>query len=157
MTKYFHDATKSYVNSGVAFVLNDVQYPPNWLDLTSDDEKAAIGLVLVQVIESAPADTTYYDRSEQLEGATLTVTWTPKTAAEVTAMKRADVAWQIDTLERREIMCRQVREKYLRDEEAAAAAQGITPDQLYQQDPAYRRVKDVDNQAAALRAQWLAA
>lgn len=35
--------------------------------------------------------------------------------------------------------------------EAQAAAQGITPAQLYAENPAYKSVKDVDTQVTALR------
>lgn len=59
---------------------------------------------------------------------------------------------QIDQIERTTLMNRAVREFLLLSSEAQAAAQGVTPVQLYGLNPAYRKVKDVDNQIAALRA-----
>jgi len=43
---------------GRSFTLNDVQYPANWLRLTSDAEKAAIGITWVP--DPTPVDGRYY-------------------------------------------------------------------------------------------------
>ena len=59
---------------------------------------------------------------------------------------------QIAEIERETLMNRAVREFMLLSAEAQAAAQGITPAQLYAANPSYKSVKDVDTQIAALRA-----
>lgn len=47
------------VPAGTAFTWNDIQYPSNWLNLSSPEEKAAIGMVDV-VYESRPDDRYYW-------------------------------------------------------------------------------------------------
>jgi hypothetical protein len=59
---------------------------------------------------------------------------------------------QIDEIERNTLMNRAVREFMILSAEAQAAAQGVTPVQLYAANPAYKSVKDVDTQVTALRA-----
>jgi len=58
---------------------------------------------------------------------------------------------QIAEIERETLMNRAVREFMILSAEAQAAAQGVTPAQLYAANPAYKSVKDVDAQVAALR------
>lgn len=58
---------------------------------------------------------------------------------------------KIAEIERETLMNRAVREFMLLSAEAQAAAQGVTPEQLYEANPAYKAVKDVDNQIAELR------
>ncbi len=61
-------------------------------------------------------------------------------------------AAQIDALERQYQLARPVREFMLISMEVQAAAQGINPTQLRERNPGYRRVKELDEQIAALRA-----
>jgi len=65
--------------------------------------------------------------------------------------EKAKAKRQISELERETLMNRAVREFMLLSAEAQAAAQGITPAQLYAANPAYKSVKDVDTQVTALR------
>lgn len=58
---------------------------------------------------------------------------------------------QIAEIERETLMNRAVREFMILSAEAQAAAQGITPTKLYDANPAYKSVKDVDTQVTALR------
>lgn len=60
---------------------------------------------------------------------------------------------QINGIERETLMNRAVREFMLAQAEAIASGQGYTPGQLYAVNLGYRKVKDVDNQIAGLRAQ----
>ena len=46
------------VPAGTAFTWNDISYPSNWLNLSSPEEKAAIGMV--DVIYGTPANDQYY-------------------------------------------------------------------------------------------------
>lgn len=96
--QYFHELTNLYVARGRPFVIDEIQYPANWLDLTSDEEKAAIGLVPVQVIETVPEDSFLYDRTEVFAGAALVVTWTRKPDEEVEAITQAIVRQKVDAL-----------------------------------------------------------
>ena len=66
-----------YVTEGTQFTLGDVTYPPQWLNQSTPEQKAAIGLVEV-VATNSPADQTYYWVSETINGAELTYTNTPK-------------------------------------------------------------------------------
>lgn len=77
-------ATKQdkYIVEGTAFELDGVQYPAVWLNQSTAEEKAAIGLVEVRVI-GAPENPQYYWVSETLEGPSLTYTNTPKDLAQV--------------------------------------------------------------------------
>jgi hypothetical protein len=65
-----------YVREGVAFDLGGVQYPANWLNLSTPEEKLEAGLVEV-VATNAPANQQFYWVSETLNGAELTYTNTP--------------------------------------------------------------------------------
>jgi len=85
-------------------------------------------------------------------------------AAELVAMSDAEVAEltappagpspaaQIDALERLHMLPRPVRDVMLGLMEKEAAALGLTPTQLREVNPGYRRVKELDEQIAALRA-----
>lgn len=96
---YFHESTGAYIEQGRVFSLDEIQYPANWLDLTNDEEKAAIGLVPVAVVDPGePAESALYDRAEVFSGATLTVTWTRKPDEEVEAITRTIVRQKIDAL-----------------------------------------------------------
>lgn len=61
-------------------------------------------------------------------------------------------AAQIDALERHHMLPRPVRDVMLGLMEKEAAALGLTPEQLRLANPGYRRVKELDEQIAALRA-----
>ena len=74
---FYNKEHNQYVTEGTAFTLGDVQYPANWLNMSTAEEKAAIGLQEV-VIENQPADERFYWVSENLDGATLTYVNTPK-------------------------------------------------------------------------------
>jgi hypothetical protein len=58
---------------------------------------------------------------------------------------------QIDTIERQTLMNRAIREMAIGIAEEKAASIGMTPQQLYMANLGYQKVKDVDNQIAALR------
>jgi hypothetical protein len=74
---YFNAASGKHFREGAPFTLNDIQYPANWLDLSTPEEKAALGLAEVITVGERKDDR-YYWVSEKLEGATLTYTNTPK-------------------------------------------------------------------------------
>lgn len=69
------------------------------------------------------------------------------------ADKKAAIQAQINEAESRTLMNRATREFMLRLSEKEAAEQGVTPEQLYAVNDAYKAVKDVDAQISVLRAQ----
>lgn len=74
---FYSQQYNQYIVEGTPFVLGDIQYPANWLNLSSPEEKAEAGLVEV-VATNSPADHAYYWVSEELNGAELTYINTPK-------------------------------------------------------------------------------
>lgn len=90
---FYNAEHNQYVNEGAAFTLGDVQYPANWLNNATADEKAEAGLVEVTVV-GAPGDDRYYWVSETLEAGVLTYTNTPK---DLDSLKANAVAQANDT------------------------------------------------------------
>ena len=74
---FYCTQNQQYINEGTPFEINGVQYPANWLNLSTPEEKAEIGLEEV-VATNQPADQTYYWVSQTLVGPDLTYTNTPK-------------------------------------------------------------------------------
>lgn len=74
---FYRQASNQYINEGSAFTVDDVQYPANWLNLSSPEDKSALGLEEV-VDANSPADDRFCWVSETLTGATRTYTNTPK-------------------------------------------------------------------------------
>jgi len=74
---FYCTQNQQYINEGTAFEINGVQYPANWLNLSTPEEKVEIGLEEV-IVTNQPANDTYYWVSETLSEATLTYTNTPK-------------------------------------------------------------------------------
>ena len=74
---FYCTTTQQYIQEGTAFEINGVQYPQNWLNLSTPEQKAELGLEEV-IATNQPQNQTYYWVSETLSGATLTYTNTPK-------------------------------------------------------------------------------
>jgi hypothetical protein len=74
---FYCTQNQQYIREGNAFVIDGTQYPANWLNLSTPEEKAEIGLEEV-IATNQPANQTYYWVSETLNGASLTYTNTPK-------------------------------------------------------------------------------
>ena len=66
-----------YIQEGQQFTIRGVEYPSNWLNLSSPEQKAALGLEEV-VATNQPFNPQYYWTGEILDKATLTYTGTPK-------------------------------------------------------------------------------
>jgi len=77
---FYCTQNQQYINEGTAFEINGVQYPANWLNLSTPEEKAEIGLEEV-IATNQPANDTYYWVSQELNGAQLTYINTPKDLA----------------------------------------------------------------------------
>jgi hypothetical protein len=79
---FYRELSDQYINEGVPFEIDETQYPANWLNLSTPEEKAELGLVeVVQV--GFPENQMYYWVSEQLVAAELIITNTPKDLTEV--------------------------------------------------------------------------
>lgn len=74
---FYAQSENKYIQEGTAFELDGVSYPSNWLNLSSPEDKAAIGLQEV-IATNSPASDKFYWVSETLSGASLTYTNTPK-------------------------------------------------------------------------------
>lgn len=66
-----------YIYAGNQFTIDGVEYPANWLNLSTEEEKAAIGLEEV-IATNSQANDQYYWVSTELNEATLTYVNTPK-------------------------------------------------------------------------------
>jgi hypothetical protein len=71
-----------YIYAGNQFTLDGVEYPSNWLNLSTQEEKEIIGLEEV-IATNSPANDQYYWVSTELDEATLTYVNTPKELAGV--------------------------------------------------------------------------
>jgi hypothetical protein len=74
---FYSTTNGQYINEGQAFTIGGIQYPANWLNLSTPEEKLAIGLEEV-IATNQPANDQYYWVSSTLDKATLTYTNTPK-------------------------------------------------------------------------------
>jgi len=74
---FYSTTTNTYIQEGTAFEINGIQYPQNWLNLSTPQEKAEIGLEEV-IATNSPANQKYYWVSQEINGATLTYINNPK-------------------------------------------------------------------------------
>jgi hypothetical protein len=79
---YYHIDTGVYIQEGMPFTLNEVQYPANWLQLASPEQKQTIGIVET-VTYNSPADDRFYWVNSVWNEGVLTYTNTPKDLASV--------------------------------------------------------------------------
>jgi len=87
---FYSTTDGQYINQGQAFTINEVQYPANWLNLSSPEEKTELGLQEV-IATNSPFNPVYYWTGETLVGAELTYTGIPKDLAEVQKQSIANV------------------------------------------------------------------
>ena len=87
---FYCATTQQYIQEGTAFTIDGVQYPANWLNLSTPEQKAELGLEEV-IATNSPANDQYYWVSSSLSGPTLTYTNTPKDLAQVKATSIAQV------------------------------------------------------------------
>ena len=74
---FYRAESDQYIQEGVPFEIDETQYPANWLNLSTPEEKAELGLQEVITVGERKDDR-YYWVSEKLEGAELIITSTPK-------------------------------------------------------------------------------
>jgi len=73
---FYRAESDQYIQEGVPFEIDETQYPANWLNLSTPEEKAELGLQEVITVGERKDDR-YYWVSEKLEGAELIITSTP--------------------------------------------------------------------------------
>ena len=78
----FYKAPNTYITENTSFTIDDVQYPPQWLNLSTPADKEALGLVEVVTVGEAK-DPTYYWTGETLADGVLTLSATPKDLEDV--------------------------------------------------------------------------
>lgn len=74
---FYSTQTNTYINEGTQFTIDGVTYPSVWLNQSTPEQKAEIGLEEV-IATNAPFNPVYYWTGETLNKATLTYTGTPK-------------------------------------------------------------------------------
>ena len=74
---FYREKSDQYITEGTSFVIDDTNYPSNWLNMTSPEDKAALGLVEV-TNANEPEDDRFYWVSATLVGAVRAYTNTPK-------------------------------------------------------------------------------
>lgn len=77
---FYRQASNQYIQEGQSFEIDGTSYPSNWLNCTTAEEKAALGLVEV-TDSNQPEDDRFYWVSATLNGAVRTYTNTPKDLA----------------------------------------------------------------------------
>ena len=71
-----------YIQDGTQFTIGGITYPSNWLNLSTPEQKSAIGLEEV-IATNSPANDQYYWVSTELNGPSLTYINTPKNLTDV--------------------------------------------------------------------------
>lgn len=79
---FYHRENNQYIYETVPFEINGVQYPANWLNLSSPEEKLAIGITEVTTTNSSE-DSRYYEVIQHLENGVITYENIPKDLTEL--------------------------------------------------------------------------
>ena len=79
---FYRAKSNQYINEGSSFSIDGTTYPSTWLNMTSPEDKASLGLVEVTDANS-PEDDRFYWVSDTLSGAVRTYTNTPKDLAQL--------------------------------------------------------------------------
>lgn len=74
---FYYPPTALYIREGIPFEINGIQYPANWLNLSTPEQKQELGLEEV-ITTNMPKNDQYYWVSQQFNEATLTYINTPK-------------------------------------------------------------------------------
>jgi len=79
---FYRKETDEHIVEGTTFTINGVKYPANWLNLSTAEDKAKLGLEEV-IIVNQPANREYYWVTETLNKAELSYINTPKDLVEI--------------------------------------------------------------------------
>lgn len=91
---FYHTNTQTHIREGTGFAIDGVQFPANWLNLSTPGEKAELGLVEVVTVGERADQRTYFT-TEELVGAELRIINTPKPPEMLAAMDAADRATEL--------------------------------------------------------------
>ena len=144
MTTYYHAASARHLSEGNPFTLGDVQYPANWLNLSTAQDKLDLGLEEVITV-GTPEDSRYFWVSDILVGAVRTIINTPKDPEVVAAIKLSAINARVAQLERETLLPRATREFMLLFLESSIPAESLDTNFGYQ------RVKALDLKIKAVR------
>lgn len=125
---------------GTPFEFNGVQYPSNWLNLSTADEKRKVGIV--EVAQDPRPDDELFWVTDNNDGTWSTV---PRAVEDKAARTKAAVLSKIDAVE----LANPIPQQLLRDIVAAAVSSGLVP----ADHPAVAQVKSVDDEIKRLRGQ----
>ena len=143
---FYHQETNTYIREGAAFEINGVQYPANWLNLSTPDDKAAHGLVEVVTVGTREDERTHVVTEELVDGE-LRIINTPKPAEMLAEAAKQQAKAEIERLEREQMLPRATREFMLTFMELNASAEVLAANY------GYRAVKAFDEDIKRLRAQ----
>jgi hypothetical protein len=87
---FYSSTDGQYIQEGTQFTINSVTYPSGWLNQSTAEQKAELGLEEV-VATNSPFNPTYYWTGETLNGATLTYTGIPKDLTDIQKQAVAQV------------------------------------------------------------------
>jgi hypothetical protein len=160
---FYHPRTQKYIEEGQPFSIGELQYPHNWLNLSTQAEKEELGLLEVSIVGTRENDQDYWV-SETREGAVITITNTPKDPEQIKERKNAEIKRQIEQLELSQLLPRIVRLDMLQRAQVEADKLGLTLEQIYfmatlPEAPtaavSYKKLKDFDDSITELRSKLI--
>jgi len=87
---YYRQASNQHIVEGMQFTIDGITYPSSWLSIVTEQDKTNLGLEFVVTIGEFK-DGKYYNNSEVLNGATLTITSVAKPLNEVKTQAVQDI------------------------------------------------------------------
>ena len=109
----YHKETDTYINEGVAFTIGETQYPSNWFNLTTPEEKLEHGFTEV-TYSGVPEYSELHYTTEVREAGVISYVNTPKSDEQIVQIEKNKILTQIVQLEA-EITPRRLREAMLGD------------------------------------------
>ena len=133
---FYSTTTNTYINEGHPFSIGDIQYPANWLNLSSASDKEQAGLVEVVTVGER-ADDRYNWVSETLSGNIRTITNIPKDPDMIAQIESNAAQAEITRLETQSLLPRLLRAYLLTVMDANSEE--------------YKKVKEIEDQIVVLR------
>ena len=91
---FYHAATNTYVREGAGFELDGIQYPANWLNLASEEDKLIHGLREVVTVGARADERTHFVNEELVNGE-LRIINTPRPAEMLDALEASAIAAEL--------------------------------------------------------------
>ena len=124
---FYHRETNQHFSVNKSFVLNDIQYPSNWLTTVNESTIEALGLVPVTVVGNKK-DEKYYINSESFDNGVLTITSSMRPLVDIRKEKLKEINNITDAI------ISSVKDDYPADEVMSWAKQEMEA-KAYMQDP----------------------